>query len=71
METVKKKQLKRLYSQNELADILGISKGTLSKWLNKNSVSPKQLKGQRKLYDETVIELYRTGKNYNNVNEKN
>ena len=68
IETVKKKQLKNLYGQNELAEILGISKGTLSKWLKKKGVSPKQLKGQRKLYDETVIELYRTGKRHNKDN---
>ena len=59
IETVDKKQKKQLYSQNEIAEILGVSKGTLSKWLKKSSVSPKQLSGQRKLYEETVIELYR------------
>lgn len=60
-ETVKMKQQK-LLNQNEIARQLGISRGTLSKWLKKNAVSPKQLKGQQKLYDETVIEQYRKDK---------
>lgn len=56
------KQSEQLYSQNKIAEILGISRGTLSKWLRENSVSPKQQKGQRKLYDETVIEQYKQSK---------
>ncbi|MCO0808296.1 hypothetical protein NGA74_11015 [Lactobacillus helveticus] len=56
------KQSKQLYSQNKIAEILGISRGTFSKWLKENSVSPKQQKGQRKLYDETVIEQYKQSK---------
>lgn len=52
----------KLLNQNEIARQLGISRGTLSKWLKKNAVSPKQLKGQQKLYDETVIEQYRKDK---------
>lgn len=38
------KQSKQLYSQNKIAEILGISRGTFSKWLKENSVSPKQQK---------------------------
>lgn len=60
-ETVKMKQQK-LLNQNEIARKLGISRGTLSKWLKKNSVSPKQLKGQQKLYEETVIDQYKKDK---------
>lgn len=56
------KQSKQLYSQNKIAEILGISRGTFSKWLKENGVSPKQQKGQRKLYDETVIEQYKKSK---------
>lgn len=56
------KQSEQLYSQNKIAEILGISRGTFSKWLKENSVSPKQQKGQRKLYDETVIEQYKQSK---------
>lgn len=60
-ETVKMKQQK-LLNQNEIARKLGISRGTLSKWLKKNTVSPKQIKGQQKLYEETVIEQYKKDK---------
>lgn len=60
-ETVKMKQQK-LLNQNEIARKLGISRGTLSKWLKKNAVSPKQLKGQQKLYEETVIDQYKKDK---------
>ena len=70
IETVNRKQKKHLYSQNEIAEILGISKGTLSKWLKKNSVSPKQLSGQRKLYEETVIEFYRKSQKQSNASIK-
>lgn len=52
----------KLLNQNEIARQLGISRGTLSKWLKKNAVSPKQLKGQQKLYEETVIEQYKKDK---------
>ena len=62
------KQQDKLYSQNELADMLGISRGTFSKWLKKNSVSPKQIKGQRKLYSETVIEQSKKQKESSDTN---
>lgn len=62
------KQQDKLYSQNELADMLGISRGTFSKWLKKNSVSPKHIKGQRKLYSETVIEQYKKQKESSDTN---
>lgn len=66
-----RKQLKKLYSQNKLAGKLGISRGTLSKWLKKNSVSPKQCKGQLKLYDETVIQQYhRSQKDHHSSNSR-
>ncbi|WP_290085657.1 helix-turn-helix domain-containing protein [Lactobacillus taiwanensis] len=70
IETVNEKRKKQLYSQNEIAEILGISKGALSKWLKKSSVSPKQLSGQRKLYEETVIDLYRETKKKKNSSIK-
>lgn len=60
-ETVKMKQQK-LLNQNEIARQLGISRGTLSKWLKKKTVSPKQIKGQQKLYEETVIDQYKKDK---------
>lgn len=68
-ETVKMKQQK-LLNQNEIARQLGISRGTLSKWLKKSAVSPKQLKGQQKLYDETVIEQYKKDKNIKKEEKK-
>lgn len=65
------KQSQKLYNQNKVAEILGISRGTFSKWLKENNVSPKQQKGQRKLYDETVIEQYkRFKKTYNSKDSK-
>lgn len=60
-ETVKMKQQK-LLNQNEIARQLGISRGTLSKWLKKKTVSPKRIKGQQKLYEETVIDQYKKDK---------
>jgi transcriptional regulator with XRE-family HTH domain len=51
--------MKQLLSQNEIARRLGVSKSSLSKWLKRNAVSPKQLKGQQKLYEETVIDQYK------------
>ena len=42
--------------------MLGISCETFSKWLKKNSVSPKQIKDQRKLYSETIVEQYKKQK---------
>lgn len=56
------KQNNKLYSQNKIAEMLGISRGTFSKWLKENGVSPKQLEGQKKLYDETVIKQYKEAK---------
>lgn len=56
------KQKEKLYSQNKIAEILGIGRGTFSKWLKENGVSPKQLEGQKKLYSETVIEQYKKSK---------
>jgi transcriptional regulator with XRE-family HTH domain len=43
------KQEEKLYSQTELADKIGVSKGTLSKWISKNDVSPETIKGNKKL----------------------
>lgn len=60
----------KLLNQNEIARQLGISRGTLSKWLKKSAVSPKQLKGQQKLYDETVIEQYKKDKDIKKEEKK-
>ena len=62
------KQTNKLYNQTELANKLGISKGTLSKWINKNNVSPEKVQGNKKLYKETLINKYYRSKNVDNVN---
>ena len=64
------KQEEKLYSQTELADKIGVSKGTLSKWISKNDVSPETIKGNRKLYKETIIEKYKQDKKINNTEKK-
>ncbi|MGE9988356.1 helix-turn-helix domain-containing protein [Lactobacillus johnsonii] len=56
------KQVNELYTQTELANKIGVSKGTLSKWLNKNNVSPEIEKGNKKLYKETIIKEYKQAK---------
>ena len=61
------KQRKQLYSQNQIASMLGIGRSTLSKWLKSNSVSPILINGQRKYYDETVIEQYKNSKKANST----
>ena len=52
------KQRKQLFTQTEIANKLGISKGTLSKWISKNNVSPEKITGNKKLYTETIISDY-------------
>ncbi|AIS10095.1 hypothetical protein LACWKB8_1841 (plasmid) [Lactobacillus sp. wkB8] len=53
------KQEINLLSQREIAERIGISKSTLSKWLSKNNVSAETKKGNKKLYRETIIQQYR------------
>ena len=64
------KQRKQLFTQTEIANKLGISKGTLSKWISKNNVSPEKITGNKKLYTETIISDYRNAKNALGVWEK-
>lgn len=49
--------MEKLINQTELARRLGISKSTLSKWINKYNVSPKQTNGKQKLYGETAVNM--------------
>lgn len=49
--------MEKLINQTELARRLGISKSTLSKWINKYNVSPKQINGKQKLYGETAVNM--------------
>lgn len=48
------KQQEKYHNQREIADILGISKATASRYLNKLDVSAKEENGS-KLYPETVL----------------
>ena len=64
------KQVKRLYTQTEIAHKLEISKGTLSKWINKNNVSPERIQGNKKLYKETIIADYNKDKKTNKEDKK-
>lgn len=57
------KQDIKLYTQTQIAHKIGISKGTLSKWIIKHNVSPETTKGNKKLYKETLVETYRKSKN--------
>lgn len=60
------KQELKLLSQREIAERLGVSKGTLSKWLSKNNVSEETRKGNKKLYRETIIQQYQNAHKSNN-----
>lgn len=60
------KQKLKLLSQREIAERLGVSKGTLSKWLSKNNVSEETKKGNKKLYQETIIQQYQNAHKNNN-----
>lgn len=68
-ETRNMKQGKELYSQTEIADKLGISKGNLSKWIKKNEVSPTRVVGNKKLFDETIISRYKETRKGNRKKE--
>lgn len=64
------KQEEKLYTQTELANKIGISKGTLSKWISKNNVSPIQEKGNSKLYKETIVNEYLQSKKKDKKDKK-
>lgn len=63
------KQEKELLTQTEIAREIGISKGTLSKWITKNNVSPKQEKGNKKLYSRKLVKQYLDSKKSNDSKE--
>ncbi len=48
------KQQEKLYNQAEIADITGLSKATVSRYLRKNHV-PETIRNNAKLYPETVL----------------
>ena len=62
------KQEINLLSQREIAERIGISKSTLSKWLSKNNVSAETKIGNKKLYKETLIQQYRNAHKANDDN---
>lgn len=62
------KQEINLLSQREIAERIGISKSTLSKWLSKNNVSAETKKGNKKLYRETIVQQYRNAHKANDDN---
>ena len=64
------KQEEKLYTQTEIANKLGVSKSTLSKWISKNNVSPKLEKGNKKYYKETIIGAYRKSKGSSKESKK-
>ena len=65
------KHKNKYYNQREIADIMGISKATASRYLNKIDVSAKEENGA-KLYPETVLKQLKnqikTNKKSNNSN---
>lgn len=48
-------QDKEQYSQTEIANILGISKSTVSRWVSRNNVACNRIDG-KKMYDATVLQ---------------
>lgn len=70
-ETETMKQQERYYNQRQIADILGVSKATASRYLNKLNISAKEENGA-KLYPETVLKQLKnrikTNKKSNNSN---
>lgn len=60
------KQQERYYNQRQIADILGVSKATVSRYLNKLDVSAKEENGA-KLYPETILKQL---KNQIRINKK-
>lgn len=64
------KQEEKLYTQTELANKIGVSKGTLSKWISKKNVSPIQEKGNKKLYKKTIVNEYLQSKKQDKKDKK-
>lgn len=61
------KESKKLYSQTEIANILGISEATVSRMIKKGSFSAKR-KNSQKLFDESVLKELRKQRKPNNSN---
>lgn len=52
------KQQTKYYNQTEIADILGVSKATISRYINKLDISG-NIKNKEKLYPETILKKLR------------
>lgn len=52
------KQQTKYYNQTEIADILGVSKATISRYINKLNISG-NIKNKEKLYPETILKKLR------------
>lgn len=52
------KQQTKYYNQTEIADILGVSKATISRYINKLDISG-NIKNKEKLYPETTLKQLR------------
>ena len=48
------KQQIKYYNQTEIADLLGVSKATISRYLKKNNI-PGNIKNKSKVYPETIL----------------
>jgi len=64
------KQQNELLTQTQIAYKLGVSKSTLSKWINKNNVSSIKEIGNKKFYNETIVKQYLNSKKGNDNNKK-
>lgn len=46
------------YTVTELAKLSGVSKATMSRWLDKKGVAPAETKGKKKLFNETILNSF-------------
>lgn len=46
------------YTVTELAELSGVSKATMSRWLDKKGVAPAETKGKKKLFNETILNSF-------------
>lgn len=63
------KQDRKLLIQTEIARKLSVSKGNLSKWIKKENVSPVAEEGNKKLFDETLINKYKEAHKPSEINK--
>ena len=63
------KQESKMYSQTEIADLIGISKATVSRYLKKHNVTA-TTKNNAKLYPETILHQTKNAQKGNNTNNK-